>query len=163
MVPKAGLEPARVAPLPPQDSVSTKFHHFGTIHVYSVLVGSSTGVSADGAAASGAGSDAGSVCSTGAGASMTIDFPVLSPDIYASISDVSINKMAAAVVALLKKEDAPVLPKSVWLDPPPKAAPISAPFPVCRSTIMISAMHTTMCITTINNDIFLVLRSLIEG
>jgi hypothetical protein len=28
-VPKAGLEPARVAPLPPQDSVSTKFHHFG--------------------------------------------------------------------------------------------------------------------------------------
>ena len=30
MVPKAGLEPARVAPLPPQDSVSTKFHHFGT-------------------------------------------------------------------------------------------------------------------------------------
>jgi len=29
MVPKAGLEPARVSPLPPQDSVSTKFHHFG--------------------------------------------------------------------------------------------------------------------------------------
>ena len=30
MVPKAGLEPARLAPLPPQDSVSTRFHHFGT-------------------------------------------------------------------------------------------------------------------------------------
>jgi hypothetical protein len=30
MVPKAGLEPARGYPLPPQDSVSTKFHHFGT-------------------------------------------------------------------------------------------------------------------------------------
>ena len=30
VVPKAGLEPARVSPLPPQDSVSTKFHHFGT-------------------------------------------------------------------------------------------------------------------------------------
>ena len=30
LVPKAGLEPARVASLPPQDSVSTKFHHFGT-------------------------------------------------------------------------------------------------------------------------------------
>jgi hypothetical protein len=29
-VPKAGLEPARISPLPPQDSVSTKFHHFGT-------------------------------------------------------------------------------------------------------------------------------------
>jgi len=31
LVPKAGLEPARVSPLPPQDSVSTKFHHFGKI------------------------------------------------------------------------------------------------------------------------------------
>jgi hypothetical protein len=30
LVPKAGLEPARISPLPPQDSVSTKFHHFGT-------------------------------------------------------------------------------------------------------------------------------------
>jgi hypothetical protein len=30
VVQKAGLEPARVSPLPPQDSVSTKFHHFGT-------------------------------------------------------------------------------------------------------------------------------------
>jgi len=31
VVPKAGLEPARVTPLPPQDSVSTKFHHFGIL------------------------------------------------------------------------------------------------------------------------------------
>ena len=31
VVPKAGLEPARVAPLPPQDSVSTRFHHFGIL------------------------------------------------------------------------------------------------------------------------------------
>ena len=38
MVPKAGLEPARLAPLPPQDSVSTKFHHFGTcIKIYTAL------------------------------------------------------------------------------------------------------------------------------
>ena len=29
MVPKPGLEPGRASPLPPQDSVSTKFHHFG--------------------------------------------------------------------------------------------------------------------------------------
>jgi hypothetical protein len=28
-VPKGGLEPPRVAPPPPQDGVSTKFHHFG--------------------------------------------------------------------------------------------------------------------------------------
>ena len=33
LVPKAGLEPARVAPLPPQDSVSTKFHHFGILKI----------------------------------------------------------------------------------------------------------------------------------
>ncbi len=42
LVPKAGLEPARVAPLPPQDSVSTKFHHFGTgwfLNVYSDVGG----------------------------------------------------------------------------------------------------------------------------
>jgi hypothetical protein len=29
LVPKPGLEPGRASPLPPQDSVSTKFHHFG--------------------------------------------------------------------------------------------------------------------------------------
>src|SRR5919197_5737198 len=32
-VPKGGLEPPRVAPPPPQDGVSTSFHHFGiTVH-----------------------------------------------------------------------------------------------------------------------------------
>jgi len=34
-VPKAGLEPARVSPPPPQDGVSTKFHHFGSTSDYS--------------------------------------------------------------------------------------------------------------------------------
>ena len=29
MVPMAGLEPAQLALLPPQDSVSTRFHHIG--------------------------------------------------------------------------------------------------------------------------------------
>jgi len=33
-MPKAGLEPARVSPPPPQDGVSTKFHHFGNIGYY---------------------------------------------------------------------------------------------------------------------------------
>ena len=42
MVPKAGLEPARVSPLPPQDSVSTKFHHFGK-SIYSVLSAGAAG------------------------------------------------------------------------------------------------------------------------
>jgi hypothetical protein len=50
--------------------------------------------------------------------------------------------MAAAVVALLKKVDAPVLPNSVWLEPPPNAAPMSAPLPVWSKTIMIRAIQT---------------------
>ncbi len=53
------------------------------------------------------------------------------------------NTIAAPVVALLKKVEAPVLPNKVWLDPPPKAAPMSAPLPVWSSTIMISAMQTS--------------------
>ena len=47
---------------------------------------------------------------------------------------------AATVVSLLRNVDAPVLPKRVWLEPPPNAAPMSAPLPVCSSTIMISAI-----------------------
>ncbi len=43
MVPKAGLEPARVAPLPPQDSVSTKFHHFGKSYAV-ILFGPAFGI-----------------------------------------------------------------------------------------------------------------------
>ena len=50
--------------------------------------------------------------------------------------------MAAPVVALLKNVEAPVLPNRVWLEPPPKAAPMSAPFPVWSSTIMINAILT---------------------
>jgi len=34
LMPKAGLEPARVSPPPPQDGVSTKFHHFGSERHY---------------------------------------------------------------------------------------------------------------------------------
>ena len=30
-MPKGGLEPPRVAPPPPQDGVSTRFHHFGIV------------------------------------------------------------------------------------------------------------------------------------
>jgi len=41
---------------------------------------------------------------------------------------VIIKTMAAAVVNFVRNPMAPELPKSVWLAPP-KAAPISAPFP----------------------------------
>lgn len=36
VVPKAGFEPARVSPPPPQDGVSTRFHHFGIIGLISL-------------------------------------------------------------------------------------------------------------------------------
>jgi hypothetical protein len=50
------------------------------------------------------------------------------PKIKARNRDVIINTIAAAAVILDKKEDAPELPKTVWLEPP-KAAPILAPLP----------------------------------
>ena len=53
--------------------------------------------------------------------------------------------MAAIVVALFKNVDAPAPPNKVWLDPPPKAAPMSAPLPVWSSTIKIKAKQTTTC------------------
>lgn len=56
--------------------------------------------------------------------------------------DVTINATAAPMVILLKNGVAPVLPKTVWLDPPPNAAPISAPLPDCRRMISIRAMQT---------------------
>jgi hypothetical protein len=56
--------------------------------------------------------------------------------------DVIINTTAAPIVTLLKKVEAPVLPNTVWLDPPPKTAPMSAPLPDCKRIMRISAMHT---------------------
>jgi hypothetical protein len=55
--------------------------------------------------------------------------------------EVVMNRIAATVVILVKKPAAPGLPKMVWLAPP-KAAPIEAPFPACRSTMRIRATHT---------------------
>jgi hypothetical protein len=47
-------------------------------------------------------------------------------DVTASNRDVNIKAIAAPVVSLLRNVAAPLLPNSVWLEPP-KAAPISAP------------------------------------
>jgi hypothetical protein len=57
-------------------------------------------------------------------------------------SDVNIKITAVATVILLKKGVAPVLPNTVWLEPP-KAAPMLAPFPFCNRTIITSAIQTT--------------------
>jgi hypothetical protein len=53
----------------------------------------------------------------------------------------NMKMMAAAAVILCKKEVAPALPKTVWLDPP-KAAPISAPLPLWSKTINMRARQT---------------------
>ena len=49
-------------------------------------------------------------------------------DKTARLKEVSIKITAAETVSLLKNVPGPRLPKIVWLEPP-KAAPISAPFP----------------------------------
>ena len=59
-----------------------------------------------------------------------MDLSTLLLDKYANPKDVNMKMTATAVVILPKNVEAPVLPKSVWLEPPPKAAPMSAPFPV---------------------------------
>jgi len=71
----------------------------------------------------------------------------------ASANEVSIKTMAATVVALPRNVEAPPLPKRVWLPPPPKTAPISAPLPVCKSTIMIRAMQITTWMKINKTDI----------
>ena len=47
----------------------------------------------------------------------------------AIVKDVIINMIAAIVVSLPKKLPGPLLPNMVWLEAPPKDAPISAPLP----------------------------------
>jgi len=58
--------------------------------------------------------------------------------------EVTMNKTAATAVNLAKNGVAPELPKKVWLDPP-KAAPMPAPRPVCKSTMQIRAKQTIIC------------------
>ena len=48
-----------------------------------------------------------------------------------SPSDVTMNSTARAVVSFDRNVAAPRPPKTVWLEPPPKTAPMSAPLPVC--------------------------------
>jgi hypothetical protein len=52
----------------------------------------------------------------------------------ANMRDEIIKSTATADVNLLKKVAAPRPPKTVWLEPPPKVAPMSAPLPLWRST-----------------------------
>ena len=55
--------------------------------------------------------------------------------------EVHIKRMATIAVSLAKNGAAPVEPKTVWLDPP-KAAPMPAPLPCCKSTMETRARDT---------------------
>ncbi len=83
---------------------------------------------------------AGAVCCTGGLTPCITDASFCRPR-KVSPNEVIINKMAAAAVNFAKKGAAPVLPNTVWLDPP-KAAPMPAPLPCCSSTIKIRAKQT---------------------
>jgi hypothetical protein len=62
-------------------------------------------------------------------------------DKTANESEVSIKTMAATVVSLFIKVAAPLLPKSVWVEPP-NAAPISAPLLLWIKIMKIKNKHT---------------------
>ena len=62
--------------------------------------------------------------------------------------EVHIKRMATMAVSFARNGAAPVEPKTVWLEPP-KAAPMPAPLPCCKSTMKIRARDTiTWMITT---------------
>ena len=86
-------------------------------------------------------------CPDDAGSLFTTEPPLAVA--MAKESEVSIKTTAAIVVSLLKKVAAPRAPKSVWLDPP-KAAPSSAPFPLCTRTMKIRKKQTITWTIKIN-------------
>jgi hypothetical protein len=72
----------------------------------------------------------------------------------ASTRLVSIKKITTIVVTRVMKPDVPELPKSVWLAPLPKAAPISEPRPVCSRTMRTRAIAERICMMLIAVIIF---------
>jgi hypothetical protein len=124
MVPKGGLEPPRVSPPPPQDGVSTKFHHFGMELLFRRLLSRSR---------SGLGRLGGS----------SRRRRLLCPGRRRRRRRLHPFHDGVAPCTL-KKVLPPVEPKSVW-EEPPKRAPMSAPLPFCRRTMTMRATHTTMC------------------
>jgi hypothetical protein len=142
VVRKAGLEPARVLPTTPSRWRVYQFPPLPHSRRYFFSVSAGAGVPTGGAAGA-----ALSVCSV-AGTSeevtpfMTDVDPPL-PKRRARLREVNMKITAAATVIFCKKELAPALPKTVWLEPP-KAAPMLAPFPFWRRTIKIRAKQTAI-------------------
>ncbi len=65
-----------------------------------------------------------------AGASLIIEDDFCLLELYVRKSDVSMNTAAHPVVNFASIEAGPELPKSVWLDVPPKEEPMDAPLPI---------------------------------
>ena len=144
---RGDLNPHGFCPLPPQDSVSTKFHHFRTqllLLAARATFARRTSYFCSPPPAGGGGVSA--CCDTGASLAVTPfitedDAPL--PNKKARLREVNMKIIAAATVILCRKGVAPALPKTVWLEPP-KAAPILAPLPFWSNTIMIKAIQTTI-------------------
>ena len=145
MVPMAGLEPARLSPLPPQDSVSTKFHHIGIRSVYYHRTRwIYSGISSVGSASHSGSMTAG--CSRASGSrrrrsiagSATCPMMLSSGGVdlttHASARQLRKNRATTTAVARLRKVALPRAPNREPEAPPPNAAPVSAPRPCCSST-----------------------------
>jgi hypothetical protein len=175
MVPKTGLEPARILSTTPSRWRVYQFHHFGIRKIYNIFIQAAflpiqpldyqceksldylltgAGGTVGSFAASGLGTGTGSlvvsglvtgiVCSATGGFCSIKEDELLWLAIYVSIRDVSIKTIATPAVIFPKNVPAPEEPKTVWLEPP-NAAPILAPLPACRSTIVIKTKQTKMC------------------
>jgi len=70
-------------------------------------------------------------------------------DITPKVREVIMNKVAIAVVTLVKKFPAPELPNIVWLLPAPSPEPIAAPLPVCKRITKIRKRVQATCKTVI--------------
>jgi hypothetical protein len=64
------------------------------------------------------------------------------PETIVNASEVTMNMIAAAVVALESRVADPRCPNAVWLDPPPNVPDQSALLPCCSSTTRIKNRQT---------------------
>ncbi len=163
MVPKAGLEPARVSPLRPQHSVSTSSTTSALLIIFCrdcfLFGNNSIRLYIPGLFSRHSYLNWSNSLHT-----FMIDPPVGLAERYARLRDVTIKITAENVVIFPSKGAGPDPPKTVCAAPP-KAAPISAPLPVCMSTIRISVIDTNTCSVSKNVSIcffkpFSVLNSL---
>ncbi len=179
MVPTTGLEPVQLAPLPPQDSVSTNsttsakqaiiiLNYFCSCTGFSASAGvfsiGAAGTSLEEAfSTAGAGGTsltgtAGAVSTAAAGADvaappMILPDSIVRPDARNANANATKKKTVARIpVVRLRKLAEPCEPNTVPDAPLPKAAPASAPLPCCIKINTIIATETT--IKMINNTLY---------